>query len=733
MTVVWRMMAVVFLLTIGSAAIARDVAVRSGEHPGFSRLVVLFPPGTVWSVETRPDGAVLRAQGGPWRYLTEAVFQLIPRQRIVDVRQEGEDGLRVATAGQVHVQSINLGNGTAVLDVLDGADTVPPTPVGSGGLPAFYQRQPEVAAVPPPSGASSADASAFHPPDPRVAAAQEALLHLLGRASAQGMIRVDPRVQPNWPAAAVGGDRTDPGAGDAFGMSAETVVDRDLGLLDPGAPPVTNMRRCASDALFDPGAWLGDQPVDQQIAAARDHLVGEFDAPRSDRIVALGRLYVALGFSAEARDLFRAFGVEDEAMRSVTFMADVLDGAAVDPASPYLAMRSCPRKVALWAMLASPETAVPDADLGAVQSAFSALPPELRARLGPVLVARLVRLGARDRAEETRNSLRRSAQNAEAPIHLVEAEVDLMRGDRVAAEANLDAAAQGQPVVAVRALELKVDTRLAQGQAIARSDIDDAAGLEHVLGTSRNGYLMRSARLLGEASLGNFEIAFGLLAAWPVAAEPDLRGDAQRRLFELLTKVPDDTVFAAQLLGRTGLAQASNLSPETQIALSERLSGLGFGEAAVNVLTDPVRRSAAGRTALAAAAMAATDAPAALAYMEGLSGDRIDMLRAKALSALGRHADAAEILSRIGDKESAVREAWRGQDWARVLQHGSDQQRNALTMAGVAPGAAGPPNLPTDQAPAPPAGSLGAATALIRQSQSDRAAVGELLSSGTSP
>ncbi|MFT3690622.1 hypothetical protein [Paenirhodobacter sp.] len=559
-------------------------------------------------------------------------------------------------------------------------------------------------------------------PASRVAEAEQKLLESLSRATAQGIFSVDMTRK----GARTPGNITltarpagEPSDEEELAVRSQTVIDRDLDLSGDEPRILLSGQRCMPDALFDLQSWRTDAPVPDQIAAARAALVGEFDRPDPDAAVALARLYLALGFGAEARDVLRGFDLPPRTAAAYAYIAGLLEETGPTGESPITAMTGCNGKVALWALLgATPLPAMDQIDLQAVQAAFSGLPPDIRNMLGPDLVDRLLAVGARDAAHAVVNSLGRSPDPRGAALAIAQARIDLDRGQPEAVEKGVMPIARSNDAAAARALIMAIDARLERNRPVDRESVENAAALAQELGASQEGLLLRRATALGEGSVGAFNPAFAALDNWPRDASPDLQLKARRELYAQLALVPDDEIFLKQFLRREADAIQVGLPPKLQLALSARLAAAGFARQAAAILADTTKATADGRFALARAALAEPDPAAAVSHLEGLDGEQAERLRAKALARLGEHAVAAQILAASGDAQGAGREAWRAGDWSLVDQYGSEVQKQAARLLARA----------GDGDAAVPPGLLARSNQLLERSQEERRLFDALLS-----
>jgi hypothetical protein len=73
-----RFVALVALALLPQAGAAEEVPVRSGEHPGFSRLVLEFDERPPWSLQVEGGRATLMLGPGERTFRTQDVFMRIP-------------------------------------------------------------------------------------------------------------------------------------------------------------------------------------------------------------------------------------------------------------------------------------------------------------------------------------------------------------------------------------------------------------------------------------------------------------------------------------------------------------------------------------------------------------------------------------------------------------------------------------------------------------------------------
>ena len=730
------------ILLLGGPAAAQQIAVRSGEHETFSRLVFMLPPGTAWTTERVPGGYRLTTPGQETRFDLSRVFDLIPKTRILSVTPDVDArSVFIATSPSVRLESFPLPIGAAVIDIVDGLEPATPIPVAPaaqsfrplpdrGYLDLYWAKpRPEApAADPVPEAAPARLVSPLALPDARVSTAERDLVDQLGRAASQGLITMElPKQAPKEasdPAARTASEQTAPPDAETktLALQSETVIDRDTAAAFARHQLSESGHSCPPDETFDILSWQTDKPAHEQLTDARRDLIGEFDRPRPEAVLKLARVYVAFGFGAEAKATLRSFGISPEEAGPLPVMADIIEGNPHQIAESLSGLTACDGKVALWAVLAQDQTPrKEDVNFGAVLRAYSALPPNIRGLVGPALSARLIDMGAPDVATTVRSMLARAPKTDKGALAEIDAQIDMNAGRKEEAARLLDGLALSSSPAAAEALVTSIETKLSLGAAIPAADVDNAGALGRQLRGSESGARLIRAEVLGLGSTARFDEAFHTLSTWEASQFDALKQSATSDLADLLGKVPDDGLFIETFFRHRDQIPPTALDDGVQVALADRLSAAGFWQSARDILSAQTRRSPAGRLALARAALAGRDAAAAYSYLGDLPGEESAKLRGEAMSMLGQHSSAEGEFAEAGQSQARLDEAWRAGNWTLVAQQGSETQKRFVEL--FAPET----TPPTDPQDIVPRGPLSEAQQLISQSQSEREAFTKLM------
>ena len=735
-------------MALAPAAIAQT-RIQSGEHAGFSRLALIFEERTAWRAERADGGYRLRFTPNPGPIDLGRVFDLIPRDRIENVRQNPEDGsLFIASTCDCHLDVFEAGRRILAIDIKDGPDPDergrrgpalgPPqadgsprsaAPRGPGAPP------PPVFITPPAAAFAGAEAEPTDsgrrapatagggaarpgPSGPAIAGTASGALERrlradLRRAAEAGL--VDLADEPLAPSGTDGGRQTGPLETPARPSRAEprTRIAEPPPRAQPPAPdtagPQRNIAlRTAFDRSASPSSGADDLrpcPPEGRFAffvdAAPRQILASLPALRADLVDATDALdpeggrrlveaYLALGFGAEAAAIAAQTPMPDRTSAIYRSLARILDRGEDTETSVWSGLQRCPSPAALWSVLGHlPEEGDPPVDSGALQLAYFELPAHLRIQIGAELAARLRDLGlAAPAAAVERNRaalLRPEASNADRSA---------ARPDSSGASPTDPAGGDSVPAPGLgeRRVDALIDRALARMRQQRLPAADDRALAEALVrehaGTER-GAQLRDLVALGRLAAGEHEAVVETLLR-PDREDPtEWREGLDRAVAATIAAKSDADLLALALHPRGGDLFA--LLPAARSAeAAERLTQAGFPDLALDMLERAETAGTAADRARARATLAAGDPAGALALVAGEGSKETARLRARALSALGSHALAAAAYAEAGDPEQAARAAWLSGDAEAITRFGKDRHR-AMAEALLSPAPAPPP------------------------------------------
>lgn len=656
-------------LALTGFATAAPVLVKSGEHDGFTRLVLDYRAPVAWQVGRTADGYALRIVNDAPVYDLTDTFKLIGKSRLAGIAADPASGvLNLAIACACYAIPFEFRPGIVVIDLRDGR----PPKGSSFEEPLVQAARPEAQSEPGPAPArydwtvaalaqlrtgapQATDAQPFAPQldsDPALQPLRNSLLHQLSRGAAQGVVDMA-KLHPGETVAVASAHDSTPSARVALGELPGVALSN--GLPDHESIGAQG-QACVDSARLDVASWGDDSPIFAQIATSRAGLIAEFDKPDPAVLQRAIQFQLFIGFGAEAKQVMQAFPVDLPDKPLWQSMARLVDGRP-DPGSAFIGQESCDSAAALWAILAQPRLdASQHANINAAFLAFSALPIGLRRDLGPVLADRFIAIGASGAAARVRDAIMRAPGGTGPDATLLTAKIEMAQGDAAAAEATL------QPVITdpgpgtAAALVALVEARVAQDLPVAA---DLVAALEAVVQEQAGSPAATRALMLAKAASGDMAGAFTLLPQAP---------DAEPQLWRILALLGTDDAILAHAI-RASAAPAPKLTPDSAAKLAQRLARLGMADNALHWLQD---ESQVDPLLLAQIQLQRHDGRAALRALTGQDSPDALPLRAQALQMLGEDAAAAQIYAQSGDSAAEQRALGVAENWPELAARGTD-------------------------------------------------------------
>lgn len=732
---------VLILLVLPLQALAQSIAVTSGEHDRFTRVVFSLSKPSDWTVTRIGQGYQFSVGATDASFDLSDIYRRLSSGRLAKAKVDPENGAVTLEIGcSCHAIPFELRAGVVVLDIKDG-----PPPVGSS-----FERTASGALLPPISGSRSyeavkrpqtmaattaepdrqldaaiAEASRIGAMSQRpervtgsseVVAAREALLWELGRGASNGLI--DLTRAP-----------TGTGEGDAPGIrnvSIGALPALDVNARSRRADSLTgDGTQCFTAEQLNVAAWGAENDVVGSFSAANTGIVGELDHPNIEAVERATKFLIALGFGVEARALMQAMQITVPNRDMLEGLSYIVD-QEIPPQNSFAGMEVCDSPASLWALLALAE--LPPGDrvaIPAVLRSFADIPLHLRRHLGPGLAERFLLKGDESTVRSIMNAINRAPGTKTAGTELMEAELALAVGELASAEQAMEILAGKSDPTGLKSLARLIETRTEAGETVA---VELTVTAEAMLAQARGGEdeaMLRIALAMGYASQDRFERAFMLVA-------DDSRESAA--LWKSLASHGSNQ----SLLQFAILPREKTLPPiqeNVRLLLSMRLRELGFPDAAL-VWSNPAGPDATPpseirRLEIAKAELARRDATSALHSVAGISSDAADLIRAHALSALGADG-AVSMFRKVSDPDGAMREARKQRRWAELSELSEGDIWGAA--AGLLdPARSRPEDSNYAEVPVPEGGLLARSRLALEESRHARDILQDLLSQQTMP
>lgn len=663
-----------------SPAFARSVEVTSGEHDGFTRVVLNFGKALDWTFGRTLDGYRFRPIGQPADYALDPVFEKIGKSRLAAISENLETyELDIGFACACHAIAFEFRPGIIVIDLRDGPPpngssfenalpelSVPPAPppptpqpaeVSSQVQPLAYNWLNRFSPLAMQGAAVTTDParpSLAPPPSsiPDLQPLRDQLLRQLSRGASEGVIELALPEPPSPvpPKAEVDAARV--ALGELGSVTVQTARTPDQPIGAEGTLCISPDKLSFADWAKD---WDGLSSTTEILAQDMNKLVGEFDLPDPGSVSRAVKARLFMGFGVEARQILASFPIESEDQAVWTGLSYLLDSEE-DPSSPFLGQAQCDTPAAMWAVLAdSSLTSATEVNTDAVVLAFSRLPPHLRKLIGPRLIERFVSMQDDAAARNLRDAILRASGQMPADLPVAEARIALAQGDPSKAEAHLEGAVTGVSFSSAQALISLVDARIAQDLPV---DVQTVGSLSAMLDEMRGTAIepeIRSALIRAEAASGNFETAFAKLADSPTQAP---------KVWRALAKLGADSTLLEYTVP-TPNPFPNSLDTVTVHEIAQRLLGLGLPQSALGWIensSDPDQLLAAQ------AHLALRDGQSALAILKQMTTEPALILKAQAQRLLGDATAAAETLAQVGQEAARLSALAQAKDWASLAQ-----------------------------------------------------------------
>lgn len=700
-----------FFVSVQSA-LAQTVLVRSGDHDGFTRLVLNLPYRLDWTSESNANGASVIFPKSNVAFDTSSVFNRITRDRLEDISAPpGAARLDLTFDCNCILRPFWNDRTMLVIDIAETAAdpaainppkrplTIPRTSV-VGTAPMKPETVSTAAAMmtaqinsglgaPPESGAPQvpmgADKLAALAPNVNLPQVQAELLKNLSRAASQGLLTPkraarprpsavsdyaanEPPPAPAEPAKPEAPKETAQPLSANLNLHAQSSIDREIRAHNEGTFSLSGHPTCIADDLMDLPTWGEDAPFQLQIGALNGRLLGEFDTPDAGVALELARLYTYFGFGHEAQQVLNLVEIGAPGTEILSEMATILDEGHASQESLFAGQLGCDNAAALWSAL-SYETLPKEnpIDLKAIQRNFAALPRHLRLYLGPLLSRKLTRAGHIESADQILRMVDRTQTDETPDATMARAELAQAEGASEEAATDLETVAESNAQPSADAVLKLIDQRLAAKQEIS-FDLAQLAGAY----TQENrgaelGQNLARAYLSALAASGAFGQSFSEFDRLSADLAPHSQNQVRQTLIEYLTESADDLNFLRYTLaGRAG--DPKSLSPEIASKVAKRLLENGFETTALDFVSAPMPgpEGRAQRLIRAEIALAQNRPRQAEVELIGINGTEADALRAQALDLAGEHRAASEYFTASDQPNKAQNAAWMAEDWEQI-------------------------------------------------------------------
>ena len=717
-----RIIFVLVFLCIPMMGFAQRVTVRSGEHADFSRLAFEFPDTVEWEMGRVDKGYEIRLNGVEAEIDISEVFKRIPHDRIKSLAvSDNNTRVTLILGCECYADAFEFRPGLLVVDVKDGEPSVTSrfeVSFHSGELIAEQKEgvvEPEKTVIKP--EASTGDdrlvslpfnfpksqtatktrigifgvgaAERKQEPTQQVVEMQSEILQQIGRAASQGLL--DANI--TYPAQAVPSNPETaedivqkpqvPIAKPHINIHIESSIDREfLKFINQGLM-TENGTKCLPGKLFNIEEWGDEEAVFTKISEHRSKVAGEFDKIDAGAVRQLVEAYIYAGFGVEALSVLSDFDVKLKNEKILTEMAQIVDGITPNQQSELIGQIGCDTAAALWAALSEPTLSKQLPINGvAIRGAFSGLPIHLRRLLGPRLAQKFLDIGDIDTARALRNAIARAPGDAGSEFHLLDAQLDIERGQKASAEHTLEEIIINDKEIAPRALVKLLEVRLHNRERIDPQVLETANSYVFEQRNSKSSADLKRLIALSYAQSGDFTKA---LDALNQMEQYEQIGSQKKAItwglvVENLAMDASETTLLKFVYSAQDELASQGISREVRRKLAKRLLKEGWPVEAEMVLAAPSSPTTDDQVILAQAEFFNGHAESVLRSLENVAGDEAGKLRALAYEKLGKYFEAAQEYKMLNDGDNQKSATWRAADWMQLAEIGSKTDREVAKV-----------------------------------------------------
>lgn len=656
---------------VAGTAIADLALVRSGEHAGFTRVVIDLPHDSDWTTSRTDDGVTITVDKGVNRFDLSRVYDRITTERVTGIRSgpnPGQLALTLACACEVETHR----NGAMlVIDVMDPSDD---TGVAARTGVFGHLRPLNFASFWPksarPSEQEDVQRKLKQLPSPTLqhsevfsSAIQDSLdmsekrlIESIARAASQGLLK--PRTGlPSW--------------NDNAPSRVATNRNRQVHPAETATlpNPVDHMRlkgvevgasRCIADADLDVVNW-GFRDLYQGTSHWRLQLYGEFDTLNTDAAEGLARHLLSFGFGAEVVQLLSAVGIFNPALSAI---AEIVDDIPTRKTSVFAGQNNCNSAAAFWAIL-EPIIAEKSANQNneAAIRAFWNLPETLQRALGYRFAQRLQASGHQAASDIVMRHMtsRFGPVDRQSVLSVVDPLPDLATEGKESLQISDLAASNVQTAPA--ALSHMVKNSWSESKQVAPDTATLASAFAFENRQTDQARDLALTEALALAASGAFESAFRVAGD----LNPPLGASEWAKILGRFIAFSSDVEFLKFALESPAILLKAG--EKTDLDAVDRLLSLGFADQAHDMLSaiKNVDQTRDHKVLAARIALARRLPRQAEVNLLGLVGADVDNLRAQARDLAGDHGSAAEIYATLGSDLSQNRSAFMAEDWPNLV------------------------------------------------------------------
>ncbi|MFC6689099.1 hypothetical protein [Jhaorihella thermophila] len=600
-------------------AAAAGLKVQSGEHDGFTRLVLPLPSGAVWDVTEKHRSVEIRILSNDAKFDTSQVFRKISKDRISGIRElEQSGGLILDLACTCTVSSFVESGNYLVVDIKDQTSR-PPQPSFYRVLP---QNTPAYRFLASREGPAPEDSESHAPKHPSPEYARSEISRNSREGSTIESILTELGLAKVWRRNL----RQHIEAGAAVGLLSRSSAENARNRTRPPAPkdnPIhsANMQaskthlelepfntagthlsvksarqtdiapfeqaektRCGGAHLVDIASWGAPEDFSAQIGSRLPALFSQSGEISKSAAIDLARIFLFWGLGEEAARIVERLPDDDSIVEAILAIAELLQDT--NARGDYFAgQTNCNSVSAMWATIA---TVNKDSKINtkAVLQAFSKLPVHLREVLGSTIATRLKDGGEETAAGVVARMLKHAPDKGVIPAP--HARFLGTESTELFDHAGLEGNERTNALSAASAVMELIEQNRHSARPVSRELVDLVSSfVVEFRGSTLEPELLRT-QAVALSLAGDFPAAMRVVGLdQPTVKKLNNFTDAQLQVLTLLVQRADDIDFLQHALPLTSL-QVAALPASLRHSMADRLASLGLdGEARKLAVAEP--------------------------------------------------------------------------------------------------------------------------------------------------
>ncbi len=699
----WKPFLIFSLLNcLSNTAFAANLSIDTGEHEGFTRLVVALPnPESAWSLSGAGRSRTLSINGEKNSFDFESAFNKITRNRLKALRTDEDAQLVLELNCDCRLASYTWQSSHIVIDIHDhqSADTHgsvaamtsnltfpklenssdlahPHLQLGETAKALKLDTDLEHAKTEPFRLAENNSRKNPH----QLNLERNELFEGVLAATSRGLLF--PSEEPKY-RKPIEKKNVRPEIVDEQipNILLQNAFERRQQELTSSTLPI-NPIDCTSDTLLRISNWNEGETYDSRVAQFRTALLNERAEVQDKAAINLAKTYIYFGMGSEARAVLKMVDNSVAELELLSELAHLIDQDLNTQNQYFSGQHKCDSMSAFWAVLsAGPDVNLENINTSGVLKGFYDLPAHLRQHLANQIGLYLVANNERPTAEKILSSFNHAPEHAQPVSEFLEGEIANDKGEADTAHARFAQVIADDSVEAPQAI-VKIIHSNEGKEHLNEAELAELANtfsMEHR--DSESGPELRRAHLLARLKNLEFDAALDVLNEIAELDGDEEYNNALQVLSELLTSTSNDDDFLRISINNLS-AVSDQLSNEHGNAVARRLLALRVPEKA-QLFVSSGADGAIGRDRRKIRAQAEIELENPLnaaAHLVGLSGNDVDLIRADAERQLGT-LDIAETMYRaIGKIERADSIAWRDGQWEKLKLSDDELKRQVSQL-----------------------------------------------------